>query len=81
MILDDLDKLRMTDTFLGRLLTILQKRHNRNRHRLIVTANTTGSLLKQQWKTSPNLRSTAESIFDRLGVMESIRLQGGTNRR
>jgi len=82
LIIDDLDKLHLSDWALGNLLQLLQRRMDAGGKRLVLTANTTGAMLAATWKrsVSPTLASTVTSIFERILPATGIVLSGGSNR-
>ena len=82
LLLDDIDKMPISDTTIGNLLTLLEKRISVNKKRIIVTSNLRGATLAEMWRASasPLLRAAISSIFERFLPITPICLEGGSNR-
>ena len=82
LILDDLDKLHVSEWSLGNLLALLDRRISAKYKRLVVTANVTGATLAATWRRNAavTMGATISSIFERMLPATAITLSGGSNR-
>jgi len=82
LILDDLDKLHVSEWSLGNLFALLDRRISAKYKRLVVTANVTGATLAATWRRNAavTMGATISSIFERMLPATAITLSGGSNR-